>query len=90
MEGDGMSEAVPLLPPDWTRYLRHLEGCAIFSKTMRCDCGMLRAEGRLMDEVGQLREALRLYTHCRHACETCFCTKEAKANLFDSERMRRP
>lgn len=27
--------------------------------------------------------ALRVYTNCRHGCVDCFCTKEARAELFD-------
>jgi hypothetical protein len=79
------NSGISRLPPDWTKYFRHLGGCTIFSGA-RCDCGMLRAEGRVMDEIGQLREALRLYTHCRHASIDCFCTKEAKAILYDVDR----
>jgi hypothetical protein len=69
-------------PPDWTRYLRHLEGCSIFEPHHRCDCGMLRAEGRAMDRIHELQEVLRIYTHCRHASINCFCTKEARAILY--------
>lgn len=32
-------------------------------------------------ELRQLREALRAYKNCRHACQNCFCTKEARAVL---------
>jgi hypothetical protein len=48
-------------PPDWTRYLRHLETCLIFGSAPnnRCDCGMLKAEGREMDRIHRFQEALR-------------------------------
>jgi hypothetical protein len=29
-----------------------------------------------------LEATLKVYTHCRHACVDCFCTKEAKAALY--------
>jgi hypothetical protein len=29
----------------------------------------------------QLYLALKHYEHCRHACQDCFCTKEARAAL---------
>ena len=32
-------------------------------------------------QVGKLADALARYRHCRHGCQDCFCTKEAKAVL---------
>ena len=39
----------------------------------------LRAQER---RIRELETALRHYTHCRHACIDCNCTKEAKAALY--------
>jgi len=33
-------------------------------------------------QVRTLEAALRKYVHCPHACIDCFCTKEAKAALY--------
>lgn len=32
-------------------------------------------------ENGRLRVALEKYKHCRHGCQACFCTMEARAAL---------
>lgn len=35
----------------------------------------------LTKENRDLRAALELYRNCRHACQECFCVKEARAAL---------
>ncbi len=30
----------------------------------------------------RLSDALKKYTRCSHACQECFCTKEARAALY--------
>jgi len=32
-------------------------------------------------EINRLRRVLRTYESCRHACITCFCTREAQEAL---------
>jgi hypothetical protein len=29
--------------------------------------------------IAELEATMKIYTHCRHACGDCFCTKEARA-----------
>jgi len=41
--------------------------------------GALTEAGR---RIRELEAVLRQYTHCRHGCIDCFCTKEAKAALY--------
>jgi hypothetical protein len=57
-------------PPDWTRYMRHLEGCSIFKAasirdltSRACDCGMLKAQARQVDRIYKLRDALTKIGH---------------------------
>ena len=53
-------------PPDWTRYMKHLEHCSIFKGAtgrpgnvhLSCDCGMLEAQRRQVDRIHKLQEAL--------------------------------
>lgn len=40
-----------------------------------------KQERRDQRRIHELEAALKHYTHCRHACVDCFCTKEAKAVL---------
>ena len=39
----------------------------------------------LMRRIAQLEATLKLYTMCRHGSLDCFCTKEAKYALLESE-----
>jgi hypothetical protein len=39
---------------------------------------------QLEADNARLRECLKKYTHCRHACMECFCTKEARAEIAPS------
>jgi hypothetical protein len=41
-----------------------------------------RALEQHLIEKAALVEALKKYAHCRHACENCNCTVEARAALY--------
>ncbi len=42
---------------------------------------MLARIETLNAEVERLRAALERYRHCRHGCQSCFCTAEARTAL---------
>jgi len=62
----------------------HAEGCG-YEALQESEAALRRcAEERerlWRLRVAELEKALQHYTHCRHGCVNCFCTKEAKAAL---------
>lgn len=70
-EGDGMS----------TKFGDWCDGKMLTPTMENADkfADELLRESRIRTE--QLEQALKRYTHCRHACIDCFCTKEAREVL---------
>lgn len=66
-------KVVPVAERDILLRLQHLaEVRRHFHDTLYADAAA---------EIAKLRKALEPYKHCRHACVSCFCTKEAIAAL---------